>query len=241
MVRRAKNRRQDLDALRGIAIVLMAIFHLSYNLSVYQYFTMDLASQWQWRWFRYLIVFLFIGLVGVGLGTAHKRGINMVKFSDWMARLLAGALVITVSTAYMFPNAWVYFGILHVIALSGFLALPFANRPRAALVGAVVIFIATAIWTDFMRMSWFYQWLKPILELPSSTQDIAYLFPWLGVMLLGISFAHNLPKQEMLPNWAAPSWLRFIGRHSLVVYLVHQVPLVGLAWCVHWLVSALAG
>lgn len=237
MVRTARKRRQDLDALRGIAIVLMAIFHFSYNLSVYQYFTMDLANQWQWRWFRYVIVFLFIGLVGVGLGTTHKRGVNMVKFSDWMARVLAGALVITVSTAYMFPKAWVYFGILHVIALSGLLALPFAKHARAALIGALLIFAATAIWTDFMRMGWFYQWLSPILELPTSTQDIAYLFPWLGVMLLGISFAHNLPQREMLPSWAAPAWLRFLGRHSLVVYLVHQAPLVSLAWCVHWLIN----
>ncbi|WP_119396423.1 heparan-alpha-glucosaminide N-acetyltransferase [Salinibius halmophilus] len=232
-----RQRRQDLDALRGIAIVLMAIFHFCFNLSVYQYFTMDLANQWPWRWFRYVIVFMFIGLVGVGLGMTHKRGINVVKFSDWMARLLGGALVITVSTAFMFPGAWVYFGILHVIALSGLLALPFANKPRLAFVVALIIFAATAIWTDLMRMSWFYQWIAPILELPRSTQDIAYLFPWLGVMLLGITFAHNLPKREMLPSWAAPAWLRFLGRHSLVVYLVHQIPLFGLAAAIHWLLS----
>lgn len=233
----ARERRQDLDALRGIAIVLMAIFHFCYNLSVYQYFTMDLATQWPWRWFRYVIVFLFIGLVGTGLGMTHRRHINVVKFSDWMARVLAGALVITVSTAFMFPGAWVYFGILHVIALSGLLALPFANKPNAAMVAALLIFVATAIWPDAMRMSWLYQWLAPVLELPRSTQDIAYLFPWLGVMLLGIVLAHHLPSANMLPRWACPAWLRFLGRHSLMVYLVHQVPLFGIAAAIHWLLS----
>lgn len=218
----------------------MAVFHFCYNLSVFQFFTMDLANQVGWRWFRYLIVFLFIGLVGVGLGLAHGRQLRWLALSDWMVKVLTGALLVTVTTAFVFPGAWVYFGILHAIALSAILTLPFVTRPKLALFAGLMMILATFIWPQWLRMGWLHDWLAPILELPPATQDIAYLFPWLGVMLLGIWFGHHLPEAQLLPSFARPAWLQWLGRHALLAYLLHQIPLYALAYGLYWWVNIVA-
>ena len=59
------------------------------------------------------------------------------------------------------------------------------------------------------------------------------LFPWLGVVLLGIALGHALAARAfaaIAPLGRAPSWLRAMGRHSLAVYMVHQPILMGAIW-----------
>jgi uncharacterized membrane protein len=62
------------------------------------------------------------------------------------------------------------------------------------------------------------------------TEDYVPLFPWTGVLLLGIALGHALVKNRFAvlePLARAPRMLRFLGRHSLAVYLLHQPLLIG--------------
>ena len=64
--------------------------------------------------------------------------------------------------------------------------------------------------------------------------DYYPLFPWFGVALLGIFAGESLYPAGMrrfdLPDWsrvAIVRGLRFLGRHSLLIYVTHQPVLIG--------------
>jgi len=122
--------------------------------------------------------------------------------------------------------------VLHAIAVSLVVARPFVDRPvAAAAVGAAVIAAGLAFshaafdnrvlgWLGFMTA-------KPV------TEDYVPLFPWTGVLLIGIAAGHWLMRERfgpLAPLGRVPAALRWLGRHSLVVYLVHQPLLIGLLW-----------
>ena len=65
-----------------------------------------------------------------------------------------------------------------------------------------------------------------------ATEDYVPLLPWLGVVMIGIALGHWLslqqfrPLRPLIPGSAALAvWM---GRHSLLVYMVHQPILIGL-------------
>ena len=56
------------------------------------------------------------------------------------------------------------------------------------------------------------------------------LFPWLGVVLAGIALGHALAARDFRPVAflaRTPTALRWMGRHSLAIYMVHQPLLIG--------------
>jgi uncharacterized membrane protein len=58
------------------------------------------------------------------------------------------------------------------------------------------------------------------------------LLPWLGVVMIGIAVGHWLSLQQFRPlrplSRITPHWLIWMGRHSLLIYMVHQPVLIGL-------------
>ncbi len=59
------------------------------------------------------------------------------------------------------------------------------------------------------------------------------MFPWLGVVLLGVGLGHALLRAQFRPIAAlgrAPRPLLWMGRHSLAIYMVHQPFLMGALW-----------
>ena len=77
-------------------------------------------------------------------------------------------------------------------------------------------------------------WIGFVTAKPA-TEDYVPLAPWAGVAALGIAVGHGLARsgfRAVAPFAAAPSWLRWLGRHSLFVYMVHQPILLGALWLV---------
>ena len=134
----------------------------------------------------------------------------------------------------MFPQSFIWFGVLHAIALSLLLARPLSGRPvLAALAGIAVIVAGTAFANaafDNREIGWIgFMTAKPV------TEDYVPLFPWAGVLLLGVAAGHALVRTRfgvLAPLGRLPAALRVLGRHSLAVYLLHQPLLIGLLWLV---------
>lgn len=221
-----------IDQFRGIAVVLMAIFHFSYDLSVFGFLTFEMNGGF-FTWFRFVIVTLFFTSVGASLFLAHTPVIRWRKFWTRELKIVLGAIVITVSTLFMYPRSWVWFGVLHFIALASLLVLPFLRIPRTALITGVAIFLLYNL-TDWFNLNFLWVALKEPLHLPSGTQDLTRLIPWLGMVMIGIYLGSvSFFGLRSLSLGALAKPIDFISRHSLIIYLVHQPPLFGLAWLLH--------
>jgi uncharacterized membrane protein len=233
---RASTRRIDaLDIARGAALIAMAIYHFTWDLENFGYVDHGLTAEGGWKLFARCIASSFLFLVGVSLVLAHAHGIRWRSFWRRWAGVAAGAAAITVVTYFVTPQGFVFFGILHEIALASLLGLAFLRLPfpltflAALAVLALPQFVTSDVF-DPKALAWI-----GMAEKPPVSNDYVPLFPWFGAVLLGIAAAQAgirfgafgwLRRLNEKLRGAAP--LARLGRHSLLFYLLHQPLLFGL-------------
>jgi len=228
------SRLAGIDALRGAALCLMFVYHFAFDLRFYRVIAADFEHDPFWLGFRALIVASFMALVGIGLVLADRAGVAPARFWRRIGVIAACALAVSAASWIVFPRSFIYFGILHGIAVASVLAWPLVRRPRTALFVGCVVIAAGFGWSnpafDAGPLSWIgFVTIKP------ATEDYVPLAPWAGFVFLGIALGHRLARDAfsaVAPIAAAPGWLRWLGRHSLAVYMVHQPILLGVLWLV---------
>jgi len=208
-----------LDLMRGIAIIMMIAFHFIYDLNSFGFSDIPLFTHWAGIAWRCLIVFLFLSAVGISLVIAHGKGIKFKKFFKRLLYLGIAALFVSAGTYVMFPDGWVYFGILHLIWFSTIIAISFVNLPKTALLIAALILIGAIF--DQPNLSFISYLLEPYL--PFGSVDYYPLFPWLSFVFIGIYLGHNPYYQKIFIFRL--NWLEVIGKHALIIYLTHQIVL----------------
>ena len=223
-----KNRRViGLDIFRGWALLLMIIYHFSYDLNYFHIIEINLNSSIFFQLFRYTIISMFLLSMGISFSLVHRKSISWSKLKKRILLLGLASLAVSVATYLLFPNSWVYFGILHFILLSSLLALPFLKHPKVALVSAILIFIGSA--TKSLTVHSLFNFLQPILHLPPMhTEDLVSIFPWFGVVLIGTVITYYdiylkiFTQKIFSSNTPLNKLLKFLGQHSLLIYLIHQ-------------------
>ncbi|MDB4139138.1 DUF1624 domain-containing protein [Candidatus Thioglobus sp.] len=208
-----------LDLMRGIAIIMMIAFHFIYDLNSFGFADIPLFTHWAGIAWRCLIVFLFLSAVGISLVIAHSKGIKFKKFLKRLLYLGIAALFVSAGTYVMFPDGWVYFGILHLIWFSTIIAISFVNLPKTSLLIAALILIGAIF--DQPNLSFISYFLEPYL--PFGSVDYYPLFPWLSFVFIGIYLGHNPYYQKIFIFRL--NWLEVIGKHALIIYLTHQIVL----------------
>jgi uncharacterized membrane protein len=218
-----------IDQFRGLAVLLMAIFHFCYDLSVFNFITFKLNGGF-FSYYRYVIVTLFFLSVGAGLYSAHQPAIQWRKFAIRLAKIGAGALFITISTYFMYPKAWVWFGVLHFILVASILSLPLIKQPLTAVITGIGIFLLFNL-TDWFNLHFLYLEYRDALHLPRGTVDLTRLIPWLGMVYIGIYVAHKKCWGiQGIPLFIFEPVINWLSKHAFIIYLVHQLPLYALAW-----------
>ena len=237
--REARGRIVAIDVARGIALVAMTIYHLSWDLSFFGYLAPALVQSRPWVLFARAIATSFLFLVGVSLVLAHGNGVRWRGFLVRLAQVVAGAVAVTVATYLMDARTFVFFGILHAIALFSVLALPFLRAPVwvAFAVGGAVWMLGNVWDTPLLSAPWVV-WIG-LSPTPPVSNDFVPVFPFFAATLAGVGFA-NLARRrswfERMRAWRmcrqAERPLDTIGRHSLLYYLAHQPVLFALlfAW-----------
>lgn len=208
-----------IDFVRCLAIVLMVIFHFAYDLKYFGYVSWDVPDGSGWRQFRYVILTLFFLCVGFSLAVVHNNGIKLKHFAKRLVLLVLAAAAVTASSLVMAPDNWIFFGVLHFIAVASVICVPFASYPKTAFVIglAIIVVFNLGIFTSM----WPFQGISHLL--PSYTNDYVGMFPWTGVVLLGIWFSSvNQVKNDPMKAFGKPKWVAFSSRHSLIIYLLHQ-------------------
>ncbi|MCB1360984.1 MAG: DUF1624 domain-containing protein [Rhodobacter sp.] len=219
------------DIARGVALIGMVIFHFTLDLEMFGQVPQGTIESPPWMVFARLVAGSFVFLAGLSLVLGHGAGIRWRPFLTGTGQIAAGALAVTLATYAAMPWMFVFFGILHSIALSRVLGLAFLRLPVPVLVlAAAAVWIAPYLWpTDAMNPRWL-AWIGFAAEQPLS-MDLEPVFPWFAPFLLGMAAArlglhHALPA----PRWLTP--LAWPGRHSLAVYLIHQPVIFGTLWLI---------
>ena len=206
-----------LDALRGLAVVLMVAHHFLYDLV------------WLWAappWLFWNPVFnvlhnlfggVFVGLSGICCRFSRsnlRRGIQ----------LLSCAMAVTaVSAAAGRP---VLFGILHLLAFCMlFYSLAGRWTDHLPLPVHAAAFLLSLLWlrTTALRspLLWFLGAPWPALR----SADYFPIFPWLFLFTAGARLGGALLRWQFAARRAGP--LACVGRHALPLYLLHQPVLLG--------------
>lgn len=229
-----KNRNLHLDLMRTLAIVLMVIFHFSYDLKYFGWTNWNIPDGDNWKYFRYIILTLFFLCIGAGLVYSHAKKFNRNAFLKRLAKVFAGAVITTSMSLVMFPQQWIYFGVLQFIVVASILSIAFVPFPKVSLVTGIAIILAA--YFGFISKRWPFSFFDEYL--PQYTTDFVALFPWLGVILLGMVLAHSQWfNRQYLPHNTLTEKLAVPGKHSLIIYLIHQPIMFALLAPIHWLMN----
>ncbi len=204
----------------------MIVFHFTWDLSFFKLITINVAAHWFWGNFARAIAASFLLLSGIGLVLATRNGIDWPKFIKRLALIAGAALAVSAGTYVTMPNTFVFFGILHCMALSGVLALPFLRLPSPLIVmAAILIFAMPWIVAHPLFDAPLLRWVG-LGTYPPVTNDYVPPFPWFACVLAGIVIGRSLAANP--PEWLLTSprgpWAitAKAGQWSLAIYLIHQ-------------------
>lgn len=230
----APTRIAGLDALRGLAIVAMIIYHFCFDLRHFGITRSDFEHDLRWLAARTLILSSFLLIAGISVVLARRSHAPAARWLRHVALIAGAAVLVTAASWLMFPQSFIWFGVLHAIAVSLLLVRPLAARPCVAGAVGIVVIVAGLTYAnpafDHRALGWIgFMTQKPV------TEDYVPLFPWAGVLFVGLAVGHWLERTRfaaLLPLAGAPVALRWLGRHSLAAYLIHQPVMIATLWLV---------
>jgi uncharacterized membrane protein len=236
-VRKAKvsQRIWEIDFFRGLSIILVVCYHLLYDLGAYVGverffgFSTDLSTI-AWTIAQYFFAGLFVVLSGTSSTLTRsnlRRGL----------KLLAVSLAVTAITYIFDSSQTVWFGILQLLAVSILifgLAFKKAKSGTCAAWGVFVLGLGLAVSLLKKSMTIPFDWLLPLgIHSPGyASFDYFPLIPWFGVFLIGAVLGRSVyaPRRSLLP-WRLPqTFVNAAGRHSLLIYIVHQPVILGVLY-----------
>lgn len=228
----------SIDTLRGAAIVWMTLFHFCFDLTHFGWLRQDFNNDPFWTWQRTAIVSLFLFSAGLGQAVAVAQGQPWRRFWARWAQVAGCALLVTAGSYWMYPNSFIYFGVLHGLALMLIIVRWTAGwgcwlwlLGGLAIAMKYIAIEAHGVSTlgDFLNEPG-WNALGLISRRPV-TEDYVPLVPWLGVMWWGMAAGQWLLRrrrvmlERSLPRATAP--LAWLGRWSLSWYMLHQPVLIG--------------
>ena len=230
-----KKRIEIIDALRGLAVILMVIHHFLFDLVAFLGLPEWLFSNLVFNLLHYFFAGLFIFLSGISSDFSRsnvRRGI----------KTLAVALLITLVTWLVgMPDL---FGILHLLGLCMIfygLTRRFWDRLDRRIMPFVYILLTavTAYVTSTVIVSSHWLWPFGLIYEGFASSDYFPIFPWIFIFLLG-TWAGKYIVERKLPDWFYETHIPFfprVGTKALLIHVLHQPVLLGLTY----LISLLMG
>jgi len=232
-------RRVEIDFVRGIAIILMVLFHLIVDLKdIYAYNLEYLQGFWYLE--GKLSAILFIIICGVSSTLGRSSTYHGIKVLLW-------GMLLTAVTYFYNGSYYILFGILHFLGISLLSASFMGKRPL------LWLFI-TSLGTMIIGMLFSERfvtnpYLFPVGLITSTFSSLDYypLFPWYGVFLFGIILGRMIytdkkglgfsqvpyMQLDILAPVGALKMIIWLGQHSLGIYLVHQPILLTALYIFH--------
>lgn len=231
-----QGRYPELDACRGIAIVMMIIFHFFVDLVFLGIPGPDPFAGF-FRGFGLCTAILFVGIAGVSANIKISKTPDLSDqilsfFRRGVFLLLIGFGITLVTWWILNGHGFVVFGILHLIGVSLILA-PFLHRLGyyGIVCAAILLLISYSgiLPSGPLWMAWSGMY-------PTGFYSVDYtpLIPWLSVFLIGLSlgnYFYSKNSSGYLNHFHDSVWmttLSYLGKKSLLIYLIHQPILITL-------------
>ena len=245
----------ELDLLRGFAIFMMILHHFAYDLRfIFNYNVFDFidgSCDWFWAFLHPFFIFIFVGVSGVccqfsrnNFKRALKLGLVAIAFS-----------VVTVTADHFLDlGCAIYFNVLHVLTIATLLFAIFDHFEQKKTGGrksrggdmVLILIVALFIWLlhaipyyeGVIHNKWvFILGITPAADSKMVMGDELGLIPWVGVFFLGVLIGRHVysDKETFFPNATKPVLavsrpFEWIGRNSLLVYLIHQPIVLGILY-----------
>ncbi len=179
----------------------------------------------------------YLCIMGMSLVLAAEH--TAAHFWQRLIRVACCAGLISVVSWVMFADRFIYFGILHFVVLASLLGqvllrLNFLKSRWFWLLLALICLGTTWFPGTEVLDSRTLNWLGMAAHKPQ-TEDYVPLLPWFGIVLLGMALARSLQHSSYpqchadVPTICQPAVV--LGRHSLLIYMLHQPLLMALLWC----------
>jgi uncharacterized membrane protein len=227
-----------LDILRAVAVLGMVIYHFTFDLAMFGFIAPQTPVTGLWAAFARAVAGSFLVLAGFGLVLAQGRALAWPQFWRRFAVIAGAAALVTTATYLAMPQQFIFFGILHSIALSSLLGLAFLRLPwGAVLTAAVAVLALPQLWRHEAFAAPVLWWVGLAPTFPPS-MDYEPVFPWFGAFLLGMVAAKAMLARGPLARRVATGWagrVACVGRHSLPIYLAHQPVLIAGFIAYDWL------
>jgi len=227
-----------IDALRGFAVVQMIVYHFIYDLNFYGWLHIAMTRERPWVAWRTAIVTQFLLLVGVSLVLRHAFKPQWRDFWRRWAQIAGAAVLVSAGSWWLFQNRFIFFGILHYVAVALILVRLAVPLQRWNLALGVALLAAGFLYEDVVFNARELTWIGFATHKPA-TEDYVPIFPWIGVTLIGAGLGALWQRSQfaIAPalqrlNAAPPRGLVFLGTWALTTYLVHQPILLGVLWVV---------
>lgn len=233
------NRLRLIDTYRGLTIISMILFHACWDIV---YFDLGLTSKFLYGTKAYIwqqsICYSFILLSGFcfSYGKHHlKRGLMS----------LGGGIIISIVTSIVIPEERDLFGVLWLLGSCMLLMIPldkvFIKNKISYLIG-LIISLALFIITRNVNHGYLGFEGYNICRLPNTiyngyimtylgfmdskfySSDYFSIIPWIFLFLTGY-FIQKLIKDNNRLFKLGIKPLEIIGRHSFIIYMLHQVVL----------------
>lgn len=206
----------EIDFLRGIALILMIIFHVVFDLrDIYNYPIEYSSGFYYYVGKASAILFMLVS----GISSSFSR--NNIKRG---VRIFAVAMGVTLATYLFSPSLIVKFGVLHFFGISMILYPLFQNLRGYVLIITGTLVIIAGNFMSGMTVSSEFLFPIGLMSKNFASSDYYPLFPWFGVFLYGAALGKILYKEKKsLFNFTVKdNPLTFISRHTLIVYVLHQ-------------------
>ncbi|HBF78219.1 MAG TPA: hypothetical protein DDX02_10360 [Clostridiaceae bacterium] len=211
-----KKRIWEVDALRFIAIILMLIYHLVFDLK--EYLNVDVNYE-EFHWYiigiSSAIIFMFISGVSSGLSkNPIKRGVQV----------LACGMLITLVSFIFFKDMYIRFGILHFLGVCMIISPALRKMDNLTLLLIGLVCVITGIYIENITIN--IPYLLPLGFKYRGFHSFDYypLIPYLSVYILGILVFRNYYKERksIFKKELYSNFIRKISEKSLFIYLIHQ-------------------
>jgi len=234
----------EIDFIKGIAVILMVIFHIFYlckhmNIKSYDpespllYFMAKLAHT------------TFIICMGINLTLCKQKSKKNKKTNKeyhksiiyrCMTYLVLSFMISYISYLAFGKNLFIKFGIIHFMTLGVFITSIFADKPKISILTSIIIIIINVL-IESKKIS-FYNFNKYIgfitgLNINFNSLDYFPLIPWIAISLFGVIIGNTLYTNynrnykelkkisNKIENYSILKKISTFGKNSLLIYLFH--------------------